>query len=277
MNEKQIIEYYKSVLTPINVLEELNQMIYDFHNICSLVKFPYITDGGVLLGAVKYGTIIRYDDDFDASFIYTETNKLKLQLVFKLMKQLGYKVYYQLGHGGYQIVSNKINKYYPFIDVFPLYEREKGKYYFSKITATNPKFKRWRYWTHSQLFPRKLYKLGSFKIWGPHKVLPYLDQNFPEWETISHYQGNHSYNHVFSLVIEYASEDHPKIESDKLPLSLQKTPNLKLKYDTFKKLKVEPELLCKRKWFYIFKSSQLRWSRFYNEQCEKDYGVIKDQ
>ena len=47
MNEKQIIEYYKSVLTPINILEELNQMIYDFHNICSLVKFPYVTDGGV--------------------------------------------------------------------------------------------------------------------------------------------------------------------------------------------------------------------------------------
>jgi hypothetical protein len=268
MNDKQKIEYFKSVLTPINVLQDLYQLIFDFHNVSQLVKFPYVTDGGVLLGSLKYGTIIRYDDDFDCCYISNEENNKKLEMLFHFMRKLEYKVFRQIGHGGYQIVSQKINNYYPFIDVIPLYEHNDKYYYFARITHNNPKFKNWIRWKKSQLFPRKLIPIGDFKIWGPNKPEKYLDQNYPDWRTISEYQGHHTFNNALSLVLEYYSEQHPRIESKKLPIDVQRAPKMKLKYDTFKQLDISPELLCKRKWYFIFKSSQWRWLRFNNVKCQ---------
>lgn len=268
MNDDQKIEYFKSVLTPDNVLQELYQMIYDFHNIAELVKFPYVTEGGVLLGSLKYGTIIRYDDDFDCCYIANEENTKRLGNLIYLMKRLGYKVFRQLGHGGFQIVSNKINNYYPFIDVIPLYERKDKYFYFPRITHNNPKFRNWLRWKKSELFPRKLIPVGEFKVWGPNKPEKYLDKNYPDWRTISEYQGHHTFNNALSLVVEYFTEEHPQIESSKLPIEVQRAPEMKLKYDTFMKLKISPELLCNRKWYYIFKSSQWRWLRFNNVKCE---------
>ena len=271
MDEKQIIEYFKEKQTPINVIEDLYQMVYDFHNICQLVKFKYITTGGGLLGAIKYGSIISYDDDFDVAYISNEENKDK---VLHLMKKLGYKVYFQVGYQGYQIVSHRINNVYPFIDVIPLFLRNDGYYYYSRLTNHNPKFDKQFFWTEYQLFPRHLVPYGNFKVLAPNRDLEYLNTTFPKWQTISKFMGHHRYHDAYSLVLTYIFEDHPEIESKKLPIDVQRIPikKLKLKYDTFKKLKISPKILEKRKWFYIFKSSQWRWFRFSNEQT--DYGII---
>src|SRR5579885_2766366 len=75
--DKEIIEEFRKRVTPDHELNQLYQLVNDFNNLCNLVELEYFCDGGSLLGAVKFGTIIRYDDDADFIYIHNEENKKK--------------------------------------------------------------------------------------------------------------------------------------------------------------------------------------------------------
>ena len=247
--DKEIIEEFRKRVTPDHELNQLYQLVNDFNNLCNLVELEYFCDGGSLLGAVKFGTIIRYDDDADFIYIKNEENQKKLEIIFDLMKQLGNRVFYQIATGGYQIVP--IGQYYPFIDIIPLYKKKKT-YYLPKIIRNNPKFIVKKF-THHDLYPRKKIKYGDLTLWTMNNYKDYLDKSYPNWKKLSVYMGSHSFNSAIEVAADYA-KTHWTIETKKLPEEISKFTNYKLKYDTLKKLEFNPHKPVRR-------VDQLNWLR----------------
>ena len=142
----------------------LYQMLYDTHRIFELFDLPYSMIGGTLLGAVRHGGIIPWDDDGDLGIGYKDEKKfLSLRKYFKkcgysvVSTFFGYKIFYT--------IRKKItgcNYSFPFIDIF-IYKNIKGFF--------KPAYKEVRDIWPKDMFrlPMELerHKFGRFWMWGP--------------------------------------------------------------------------------------------------------------
>lgn len=68
----------------------LYQLMYDFDFYCQLFKVPYFATGGTLLGAIRHGGLMQWDDDLDVIVLKDQLEGL--DNVFTIMEQLGYVV-----------------------------------------------------------------------------------------------------------------------------------------------------------------------------------------
>lgn len=183
LKEKNIYNHEKKVkiLRPEYVLA-LYQMMKDIHDVLEFLKIPYWIDGGTLLGAVRHGGIIPWDDDLDIQ-IPQEYQDVYSKKAVPLLEKLGY-----VFNGDFKILtSDTLFKTLhlenpPSCDVF-IAKKINGRLDIG--------------WPHAikieDHLPLKHYQFGDLKVWGCANPTPYLNDlygknwNVQAWRGYDHY------------------------------------------------------------------------------------------
>ena len=108
--------------TDPTIILQLYQMLYDMDKIFQQSNIEYWLEGGTLLGLIRHGGIISWDDDADIQIKESDEERVyKLESSFD---KLGYKlIKVWFGFKIFPINGKKIDGYewkYPFIDIFPM-------------------------------------------------------------------------------------------------------------------------------------------------------------
>lgn len=168
----------------------LYQIMKDTHEIFGKCGLPYWADSGTMLGAVRNGGIIPWDDDNDTGILKKDIPKF-LQLA-PAFEALGYK--FEEIFFGYKIVDRNSTAS---LDVFVMVE-EDGKYYYrngewgsrQNVDRLGNSFLGRIYLTHNELFPLKEVAFGPVKVNVPNSPNPYLDAMFRGWKDVAFTYGH---------------------------------------------------------------------------------------
>lgn len=171
----------------IDTLLEIISKTLDKHDI------KYWIMSGTLLGSVRHGDIVPWDDDADIGVFESDINKI-LDLT-EYLNSLGYEVIRR-----WKIYRfKKIGKEYPFVDIFPFIKRD-DKYVMNRKDL----IEMWpdEYYLEKELFPLKKYKFGDEYLWGPNYPLEHLDRIYKNWRFVGKQTFNHEINKNINMTVE---------------------------------------------------------------------------
>ena len=194
--------------TKPSIIKLLHQIMFDFNKIATKHELEYFAIGGTLLGAIRHGSVIPWDDDCDVGMLYK--NKRKFLALESEFKKCGYK--FVKTWFGYKVCfqnrKNNVGEDYSFpnLDVF-LYRR--------KDNLIIPSFKAVReiwekeFYIEEQLFPLHEHKFASFTIKVPKEPKPYLDRLYgKDWNKIAYREYDHSRDeHIERIKVKLKKED----------------------------------------------------------------------
>lgn len=174
------------------VIRNLYQLMYDIHQILRNSNIPYWIIGGTLLGAVRHGGIIPWDDDLDIGIM--NSNSKKLVSLKSLLAKCGYsivKVWF-----GYKIFYTRMKKVpgeiyaFPNLDIF-VYKRDGDKYIQALKQARDTWPKEW--YPCKTIDSLKKYRFGDMVVTGPSDHQKYFDRMYgKDWNEIAYRQYDHS-------------------------------------------------------------------------------------
>lgn len=169
----------------VNELYDLLQLI-----VCELDKSntEYLMTGGTLLGSVRHGGLIPWDDDADLAVLNTTPEQ-----IINIMKPLEKHgiIAYENFKGNIVVVKFKNSD--ASVDLFMM----------KKTKGSNDKKERYRFlfpyniqfqneWFYeNELYPLKPYKFGPLVLNGPNNHQNYLDRAYTNWKTVAD-KWNHS-------------------------------------------------------------------------------------
>lgn len=202
----------------------------------------YVLFGGTLLGALRSGSLIPWDDDIDLMILEKDVKKLVSQPFLEALAKLGMSLVRENGYnfhvykapsadlrgagsGTYSTISthqfwhgaDHVNGGKPLggtstcIDVFvygPL-SPEGVSYNYAKMYSRS--VKAIRPFSMSDLFPRATYNLGPLKVFGPRDPRPYFR---------SFLSGDYMHTFVISHFHDQALKDFFKLHNVALPFTV---------------------------------------------------------
>jgi hypothetical protein len=178
------------------------QLMKDVHDVLEEAGVAYYAIGGTLLGAVRHGGFIPWDDDLDLAI--ADDDHARFEQAIPALRALGYTVYFFEGWDGWKIERHfdlpEVFGRSPamFCDVFRSRTGDDGQLRYTSA-----------YWNYpvprEVVFPRTLVRFGTSAIWCPASPQRYLDIELGEgWrgEAIK-------YNHLFPELREAGSHPTP--------------------------------------------------------------------
>lgn len=105
-------------------------MLQHFAQECERQSIRYVLDFGTLLGCIRHGGFIPWDDDIDVTILGDDW--LRLPYLLGSLKEKGYE--YTKFWGGFKIFRKDIDKIedfpwsWPFLDVFHSFKDENSKW-----------------------------------------------------------------------------------------------------------------------------------------------------
>ncbi|MBS0603584.1 MAG: LicD family protein [Verrucomicrobia bacterium] len=154
--------------TPVKDTVKIYKMLDDLHTILTKHGIRYWMDGGTLLGAVRHGGLIPWDDDGDIQIF--EEDKEKLLALKEDFAALGYRL---VEHELSLKLFPSETDHYPSIDIFTAKkDQESGLYYIGNAKAKGI----WPndYWTEEELSNIVPFKFGPSFLMGCAKPRRYL-------------------------------------------------------------------------------------------------------
>lgn len=183
------------------------------HQLVSIIKFtsqllhyhdiPYWMNGGTMLGAVRHGGLIPWDDDAD--FFMFQDDIERLIALRPTLKVLGFGlVKFWGGYKIYRLDGKSINHKgsrlpwkFPFIDLFPTeITLDKSPVQYKKVMLNLQKYSNYNVEYHvkeaklkyknehmkvKDTFPLKQYTFHDFHLNGP-KTIKFFNLAYPKWE-----------------------------------------------------------------------------------------------
>lgn len=174
-------------------ITNIYKLLYILDKIFISHDLEYWIEGGTLLGAIRHGGIIPWDDDGDIEFWDSDRNKLEsLRQEFAkygvvLMDTwFGYKIFFEDGKP-----IKGFDWLYPAVDLFPM-KVEDGKVVYSYPRAQ--KAFGHCYFEVDDMYPLQRYRFGSFYVTGVTKdyVKKYLDRCYGnDWKDYAYQMFDH--------------------------------------------------------------------------------------
>ena len=173
------------------LVQELYQILKDTTELLDKHGIRYVIDGGTVLGAVRHGGLIPWDDDADLLVLQEDESKI-MGLVEEFFK-MGYTIKYT--GTMYVVTYQGTNDTPPFIDIMIIKKNSiSNTYEYTNSVLRSTFSKEW--YPAEYLFPRKSYDFGPLKLWGPNNAMWYLDHYYgTRWRTHAPVY-NHSNNHI---------------------------------------------------------------------------------
>lgn len=193
-----IKEEFDVVNTTDDDRNEINSYLKIFSKCLIDNKIPFWIIAGTLLGSVRHGEMIPWDDDADIGVF--ETDMEKILEMNTALNEYGYEI---APH--WRIYKfKKIGQLYPFVDVFSFFESG-DKYLMNHVELRNI----WpnEYHDKKDLFPLKSYKFGELNLPGPNYPLSYLDRSYPGWQSIAHSTYDHKKEEKINEVMDLNPDD----------------------------------------------------------------------
>lgn len=171
-SSKETVE--KMQVVPTRIHNELYNLMQTLDSIFKRYNVDYFITCGTLLGSVREGKIIEWDDDIDLMVIASDQD---MQRLVPHIQQLGYSLEKRDHIWRFEKTPDSV----PYIDIF-LGEREGDK------IVDSEKFNRERftknYFFVNELYPQQKYRLGPLTLDGPNQYLDYLVRMYGEgWKT----------------------------------------------------------------------------------------------
>jgi len=191
LKSKNKKDKHKLKLADPSAVKLLYHLMNDVHKLLTHFGIDYWVDGGSVLGVVRHGGIIPWDDDIDIGILKKDVKKLLS--IEKVLKKAGFSIVkvwfgYKIFYSDRKYIEG-FNYSFPFLDVF-VFDKIDGKYrlFYKRARDMWPK----EAWDEDELFPVKEYKFGEIKVLGPAKTKDYLDRMYgKDWNKIAYRQYDH--------------------------------------------------------------------------------------
>ena len=182
MNNKQITASFKMTSISKNEKKQIYSSLEMLSNCLTISGITFWIISGTILGSVRHGEMIPWDDDADIAIFEVDLDKV-LE-INKVINNFGYEI------APHWLIYKfrKIGQEYPFIDIF-CYKKQGDTY----IMNHEDLIEKWpnEYYKEDELFPLISYRFGSLNLPGPSYPLAYLDRMYPKWQIL----GIQGYDH----------------------------------------------------------------------------------
>ena len=167
MTAEEIDDLYRLVDLVTSALER--------HNV------RHFMTAGTLLGSIRHGGLIPWDDDFDLGIMEEDMPRVKAAIRDLEAKNVTTKAFGDYAELNFWYTDREAT-HFPFLDAF-LYKRDaKGNYMLSKPESQEAWPEMW--YRPDELFPLDKKPFGKLELYAPRQPEKYLARVYgPEWAT----------------------------------------------------------------------------------------------
>jgi len=155
---------YKHLILNNKQLNDLKDLLLNFIYFAKKNNINYFAISGTLLGTIRNGGLMPYDDDIDLGIFEKDITHIK--------KYRNYKYHFRKSKYGY-IFSKKFS--IVFIDIM-VYTKIENKYKIINNIFPN------EYFELDDIFPLIVKPFSNIQINIPAQYIKYLDRVYPNWE-----------------------------------------------------------------------------------------------
>jgi hypothetical protein len=197
----------------LEAVNDLYEMMNNVHHVLEAHGIRYFIIGGTLIGAVRHGGLIPWDDDIDIGMLQTDMDKLYSPVVREALRQCGMMLDSRDRRVCKKIYST--TKKFPFIDIFEFrsgsgdtieFACERARRLFPKET-----------FSVAQLSELQTYAYGPLRLSGPSDGEAVLRHQFGD-DVMTHYYKNHPHEGRRVILHNRTFSKKPLTSVDRVPL-----------------------------------------------------------
>ena len=166
--------------------EKIREMLKNIIPVLNVNRIKYWIDCGTLLGVIRDGDVIEWDDDGDISYLYSPEQLTKLRICvnwicsyygyhLKIIRKHRPRIYYS---------ADRINE--PWIDFYAWVDKGTDSKFPGKYTNLEAGFLKALWPTIKHIGQPQLYTWGDIQVYIPEYAKARLKQMYKNWKKPNH-------------------------------------------------------------------------------------------